>query len=250
MLLGSIGAFAQIVTPSENSRGEVPKAPSLPKELKKVRKFQFGVSLSPDFDYRTLFINKPNRGANRGLVARDSTERPKFGYTVGVVACYNFNPHVALETGVQYSDKGYQSKWLNVYYPGPRPTPYVTQVKYSYTFHYLDIPLMLNLTAGSSKVRFIGSIGAVANVLLKTDYTHKEKYSDDQVVTTTAKSKNTYTKGNLSIALSPGIDVSLAERLTLRVQPTFRFGVIKIIDASLSGLLWNAGLNVTLLFGA
>lgn len=44
--------------------------------------------------------------------------------------------------------------------------------------------------------------------------------------------------------ISAGIDYRMNDRMNLRVEPTFRYGVMKITDAPITAYLFNAGLNI------
>jgi hypothetical protein len=58
-----------------------------------------------------------------------------------------------------------------------------------------------------------------------------------------------YNRLNISPLVSAGIDWQLNHRNSIRIEPTFRYGVLKIIDAPLTGYLWSAGLNLSYYFG-
>ena len=58
-----------------------------------------------------------------------------------------------------------------------------------------------------------------------------------------------YNKVNLSPTISVGIDYKINNRMNLRIEPTFRYGVLKIIDAPVTGYLYSGGLNISYYFG-
>ena len=73
-------------------------------------KIQLGVNFSSDINYRTLKNEGENSSTDIVLKARNENEIPKFGYTGGVSIGLNFNRFIGIETGIQYSNKGYQTK--------------------------------------------------------------------------------------------------------------------------------------------
>ena len=74
------------------------------------KKFQIGFNYSPDYNYRTLTINHKTQGATQVKDIRNKTESPKFGYTSGLQIALTFHPKLALNIGLQYSNKGYKLK--------------------------------------------------------------------------------------------------------------------------------------------
>lgn len=46
-----------------------------------------------------------------------------------------------------------------------------------------------------------------------------------------------------------GIDYKINRRMNLRVEPTFRYGVLKTIDTPVTGYLYSGGLNISYYFG-
>jgi hypothetical protein len=44
--------------------------------------------------------------------------------------------------------------------------------------------------------------------------------------------------------ISAGAEYKIKNKMYVRIEPTFRYGVLKIIDAPVTAYLWNAGLNM------
>ena len=59
-----------------------------------------------------------------------------------------------------------------------------------------------------------------------------------------------YRRFNISPTISVGFDYKVNSRMNLRVEPTFRYGILTIIDAPIHGYLYNAGLNISYYFGS
>lgn len=208
------------------------------------KRVQIGVNVSPDICSRTI----QNNGSTGGFIpAINDYETFKFGYTAGLNVCFNLKNFLGLETGIQYSNKGYQTKFEDLIFAQSFPT-FPNKVKYIYNFHYIDIPVKVNFTFGKKKVRFFTSVGITTNVFIKETQTRISEYSEG-----TSKGKMPtgidYNRFNLSPTISVGIDYKINERMNLRVEPTFRYGVLRIIDAPVTGYLYNAGLNISFYFG-
>ena len=73
-----------------------------PKEIDSTKKFSIGINFSPDYSYRRLHSD-----IDDGFVEiRNKIESPRFGFTSGIVARYQLGSRFALESGLQFSDKG------------------------------------------------------------------------------------------------------------------------------------------------
>lgn len=58
-----------------------------------------------------------NNGAPNNSIfidLRNRNETIKFGYSAGLNFCYNIKSFVSVELGVQYSNKGYQTRMLQL----------------------------------------------------------------------------------------------------------------------------------------
>jgi hypothetical protein len=220
--------------------------------------WQLGINVSPDYNFRTLKNNDGSAQSNEIMEIDNEIQRPKLGYTAGFALSYNFNQRLGIEMGLQFSDKGFQTKDFDNLTFGSMIDPrrgfsYSNQgavsVRYVYNDYYLDVPVKANLSFGKRKIRFITSAGIAANIFLKETITSVAKYEDGSHSRDRNNSTYDYSKLNISPMLSAGIDWKLGDRSNLRIEPTFRYGVIKIIDAPVTAYLWNAGLNVSYYLG-
>lgn len=90
----------------------------------KARKFFIGANFSPDYCYRVLTQNDNNISNNSWTRAKnilDSIEIAKFGYTAGIVLGYQFNVLIGIETGIQFSNKGYKTLPILTIYDLSKP---------------------------------------------------------------------------------------------------------------------------------
>lgn len=216
---------------------------------KKFNRFQLGVSFSPDVCYRTLKeTDITTTQTNIFLIdARNEMETPKFGYTAGVNFSYSLNQHFRIESGLHFSNKGYGMKKQDLYSNQQEPG-IPTNFKFIENFYYLDIPLKVNFALGKNKWRFISSVGASANFFLKETQT-QVLYFSDKTDRSTSSDGYSYNKLNISTMVSLGIDYRLSDKMSLRIEPTFRYGVLKIIDAPVTAYLYSAGMNVGYFIG-
>lgn len=246
--------FAIIIT--ANAFGQEIKKDTPTADFKRV---QVGANFSPDYCFRMLKNNDGSSISEDILKSRNSNESPKLGYSAGLNLIFNLREKIGIEIGVQYSNKGYQIKMDDLTFAsmidprhgfvyntsGPKPT----KVKFIYNDNYLDIPLKVNFIFGKRKIRFITSAGATTNIFIKATTTGVIEYADGSHTRKTQSSSVDYNKLNISPFISTGINWKLNSRNNLRFEPTFRYGVLKIIDAPVTGYLWNAGLNIGYYFG-
>ena len=211
------------------------------------KRVQIGINFSPDICFRTLKNNDGSSTSDLVLRLNNENETVKFGYTAGLNVCFNIKKFVGIETGIQYSNKGYQTKMKDLVFGQPDPhTP--KKAKFIYNFHCIDIPVKVNFTIGEKKVRFFTSVGLTTNILIKETQTSVLVYSDHTDRNTKPTSFD-YNRINISPTISLGIDYKINSRMNLRIEPTFRYGVLKIIDAPLTGYLYNGGINISYYFG-
>jgi Outer membrane protein beta-barrel domain len=213
------------------------------KSSKEPQQIFIGVNFSPDYTNRKL---KNNNGiATTGIVlnSRNDNETGKFGYTTGLNVCIHFTKLIGFETGIQYSNKGYQTKKMDLNFGQPGPG-LPTKSKHIYNYHYIDIPLKVNFTFGKGKVQFFSSAGFITNIFIKATQTNILEYADGRKDKRKESSTFDYKKIDISPMISVGFTYKINEKMHFTVEPTFRYGILKIIDAPITEYLWNAGLNM------
>lgn len=92
-------------------------------------------------------------------------------------------------------------------------------------------------------MRFITCIGATTNLLLKESQTLFLYYLN-RTEKSQSSDGSSYNRFNISPMVSIGLDYRLTDKMSLRIEPTFRYGLLKIIDSPITAYLFNAGLNV------
>jgi hypothetical protein len=207
------------------------------------QKILIGFNFSPDYSSRTLKNNDGSPSSDLVINSRNDNEVAKFGFTTGLNVCFNFSQLVGLETGIQFSNKGYKTKNQDLTYFPPNPS-LPTKAKTNYAYQYIGIPLKAKFSFGKSKVRFVSSIGFMTNILLNVKQTSNYEYSDGKTEKKSQSSKSGFNKVDISPMLSVGVDYKLNNKIHLFAEPTFRYGVVKTKDAPVTEHLWNAGLNM------
>jgi len=206
------------------------------------KRFQIGMVVSPDYCFRTLKNNDGSEYSNLLISARNEREIPKFGYTAGINVCYNINSNIGIESGIQYSNKGYQTKNLVAIFGVPGQFEPI-ESKFKYDFHCIDIPLKLNFAAGTGNVRFISSLGITTNIFVKETQIFYVYFPGNTDINSGPTGFN-YNNVNISPTVSVGIDYKIKDRMNLRIEPAFRYTILKIIDSPITGYLYSGGINI------
>lgn len=211
-------------------------------------KISIGFNFSPDYNYRT--IKSTGKLPDPGFESWEDNQIGKLGYTTALTMFIKLSDRVELETGLQYSNKGYQTKTMNLVFEGEPTNPLVqTKAKFLYSYQYIGIPLKLNLFFGEGDVRFVSGIGVTTNFLLNVQNKGYYEYANGKKETTKSKSTDGFNKIDMSSMISLGIDYKLTNTIHLRAEPTFRYGIIKTKDSPNKENLWNAGVNLGISFG-
>jgi len=207
------------------------------------QKLMIGYNFSSDYNYRTLKNSDGSSSADIVIKSRNDDETARFGYTTGLNVCFGLSKHISLETGIQYSNKGYQRKgqYTNLI-PFDPSDP--VKVSWVYAYQYIGIPFKAKFTFGEGKFRFIAGIGFTTSLLINYKQTATYEYADGHKEKRRSSSTSGFNKIDLSPMISAGASYKLNKKIQLFAEPTFRYGLIRVKDAPVSEKLWNAGLNV------
>ena len=210
---------------------------------KPTKKILIGFNFSPDYNFRTLKNSNGESSADVTIKNRNDIETPKFGYTTGMNVGIIVSQRLGLETGIQYSDKGYKTKIQDLVYFPPSPSS-PKKAHFIYAYQYVGIPFKAKFYFGKGNVRFLSSIGLMTNFLLNVKQTTIVEYSNGKTEKNTQSTTSSFKKVDISPIVSIGIDYKLNKKFHLLAEPTFRYGVIKTKSAPVTENLWNAGLNI------
>jgi hypothetical protein len=202
-------------------------------------KWQIGASFSGDLAYRKLFGDDY---MDLIIDMRNNAETMLPAYTTGVNVVYNHSSRLGFEGGVHFSRKGFQSRYTF-------NDPVIEEVRYLDVYEYLEIPLKVNYTIGKRRLRWTGSAGLINGLLLDAREELRFIHPDGAESHNNHNVKAGFRPYNLSVSLSAGMDWQIVERIHLKAEPTFRYGITKIIDTPVTARLWNLGMTVGLYYG-
>jgi hypothetical protein len=219
-----------------------------------------GFCFSPDMAYRHL-KNNDGTSTSADLISQyNNIDAPKFGFTGGITFCYMYNKLFGFETGIQYSNKGFQTKNNSLYYDIADPrrgwtyngnsTPPSTG-KVIYTYNSTDVPIKLVCLAGKNRIRFAGSVGLIVTTLFRLREHFTGTDSNGAPMTKTVIKSSYINPIQFFPVISAGIDYRLSEFMFLKIEPIVRYGIRQdIANSSPIGIhLWNAGINFTYYIG-
>jgi hypothetical protein len=244
ILLVTIATYCLTVSAQDNTN----MTPSNNKRL------FLSANFSSDLCYRSINTNDTSSLIASIVKDRNANEVIKFGFTTGLNISYFINDNFAIELGCQFSDKGYNRKWTDALLGGhidPRygfdndTTNVIKKMKINYHIYYIDIPLTAKYFIGHKKIRLITGLGFTTNIYLNEINTGVLKYANGDKDRQSGSSYFDYKKIDLSPFASIGVTYKMSDKMMLAFEPTFRYGILKIIDTPITGNLWNCGLNLS-----
>lgn len=215
---------------------------------KQTKRIFMGINFLPAYNFRTLKNNDGNAATSLLINNRNNKEIGKFGYSAGLNLCINISNHLAFETGIQYSNKGYKTKNEDLIFLPPDPNA-PTRAKFIYAFQYMGIPVKANFSFGKNKVRFITGLGFATNILINQKNSSIAEYADGRKEKKSQSSTSNYKKLDISPLISIGIDYKINNQVHFKAEPTFSYGLLKTVDAPVKEHLWSAGLNMGFYYG-
>lgn len=216
-------------------------------DLIKTRKVKLGITYSADLCYRTL---KSDGSANGQYIKemRYAEEITVYGYTTGLSLLLRADKKLVIETGIQYSRKGEQTEKIDLSWSSSNlESP--TKRSYIYQYHYLDIPLKANYFFPTrKKSNFFASGGLSANIFLRHKNIKIFEYSDGRKDPQESTYYEGFSKVNIAAMISIGMNYSIAERISIRIEPIFRHSITPIADTPIKEYPWSAGVNTGVYF--
>lgn len=222
-----------------------------------------GLTGSPDYAYRLL---KNDGGSTWQDVfnIRDSIERPKIAFTVGITVLKQFNDRMSLDMGILFSEKGEKTREY-----GMNPildfVPNRQQVRYN--TNYLEIPLKFNYYLLDREISPYLTGGISGNVFLyekvtmhNTYYIHNPDGSTDIRKEMTTKEippgiapidteikERGYYRVNAQLQVGFGIDFT-RNRVKIKLEPLFKLSLSDVNNEPLNRKFYSIGLNAGIFF--
>lgn len=215
----------------------------------KKHKLGLGIDFSPNYCFRSLSNNDGSSNSDIVINNRENYEIPHFGYNAGVNVHYNLFKFFQIQTGVSFVNCGYDTKWLEInYFDRNNLVAVYGKGKFKYIYKYISVPLKFDFLFGNKKLKAKFGVGTSADFFIeeKVRYIVK-KYDGNKEVSSYKNRRDNYKNLNISLLISSGIDYKV-RRLHITAQPIIRYGLLKIIDAPVTARLWNAGIDLGLIY--
>ncbi|MBN2637302.1 MAG: outer membrane beta-barrel protein [Prolixibacteraceae bacterium] len=211
------------------------------------KKLSFGVNFSPDYSYRRLYQENDEHNF---VDYRNEIEDPRLGFTTGLVAYYQISNRFTFESGIQFSDKGEKSKftrWIVSSGNSATDPAFTVKSKSFNHYYYLGVPIKLNYFLLQKQFRLFISGGISTDFFLSG----KIKYIDEFNDRTERGSENMdydFNIINFVGLASLGIERDISTKLSLRVEPTFRYSFTPVAIAPMERYPYSFGANVVLFY--
>ncbi len=215
--------------------------------LLKKRSFEIGLNFSGDLAYRKLSTSLPSELTDYQISQKNKEEKPIFGFQTGVGLVYNFNSHIGIETGIQYTRRGYKYFTDAIVWDGQSQQNIVNAVVHTSAFHHLSVPLKANFTFGNKKLKFFSSVGASFDYLMFHKETNSYKFPNKDVSGYFYSSKNGLSAFDFVPRLGIGFVYDFSPKYCLRVEPNFRYGLMPQTNTLVVERLWTSGVNCSFL---
>ena len=204
---------------------------------KESKKISIGLSYSPNISYRSI-SNSEN--------LRDS-EQMKYGQSLNIISCYDFNQYIRFETGVSFQSRGFQTPYQELVYSDPSDPALPDKIKFVDRFYYTGIPVKLILKKDFDNVSLISSIGLIGNYLIRQELLTMVDF-DGQIEKSINDNSSEFNQFVLTSTIGLGIEWKFKSNYRLFFIPTYQRDLTSVVDSDIKGYLWDFGLNIGLLY--
>ena len=207
-------------------------------------KFALGVNFSPGYAYRFIWLSKDASSFTHKVKELfDDTEEGKFGYTTGLNFSWFPAKRLTLETGIWFSNKGFDLKWVDLSTATGEPDP-IGKAKVRYSIAYLSVPVKVNFNILTSPLTLFISAGITADYLLYSKSKIFVVYTDGHTDSHTSDSREGLKDLTMSALGSVGLEYTFLKHFRVRFEPTYMMNILKIGSGDAGTYLWSVGGNV------
>lgn len=207
-------------------------------------KFALGVNFSSGYAYRFIWLSKDASSFTHKVKELfDDTEEGKFGYTTGLNFSWFPANRLTVETGIWFSNKGFDMKWFDLSNATAEPDP-IGKAKVRYSLAYLSVPLKVNFNILTSPLTLFISAGITADYLLYAKSKQFLVYTDGHTDSHTSNSREGLKDLTMSALGSVGLEYTFLKHFRLRFEPTYMMNILKIGSGDAGTYLWSVGGNV------
>lgn len=212
--------------------------------------FEIGVSGGMGINHRSIKNIYPNEYNyyEYYLFVEDKSFKTSIQYSGNLL--YKFNKKFAIETGVEFQNRGYSRKDWKVKYQyvdnNNTPQVYDVTVNQNFQFKSIAIPLMFNYYIGNNRLNYFISVGANLQSIMEFNIRNKEKFSNGTELDYNLKQKLPFNRLNIAPMLRFGVNYQLNQKYYLRLSTDFRHDTYSIIDDGLPYKMYLYDLNTSI----
>ncbi|MBA3971541.1 MAG: PorT family protein [Bacteroidetes bacterium] len=207
-------------------------------------RFALGVSLAPECAFRQIAMTSQTVSNLNAYEYRVRSEVPSFSYTAGVSLSYLLKKQLSVSLGVNFSQKGFSTESIEAT-TVDHPEGGIGKVKYRYNYNYIEIPVKGQYIRGKKKVRLLVEAGLSPAFLLHKQAIKRYEYYNGEKLREKDKPNYINNTFNLFLNIGAGTDIALRENISLRILPTFNYGLLRTGTVRITEHLWNTGLTVS-----
>lgn len=219
------------------------------------RRWTIGAGVGTGLGYRTLSITEPSTTVDWIVRLRDEREEPRIALGGHVGAGCQLSRRIGLEAGIGYVQLGWQGQFDagNFIFRDPvdplQTDPALPErVTFSEVFHYLDLRLGATLTLGNGRWRSISALGVAPALLIAARTRMHTEYAGGRLTRESREPVETFNTFNLFPYLSTGVAFHPGGRWEWRLQPSVRYGAMRIIDTPITAHVFSGTVDLGVRF--
>jgi len=225
------------------------------------QRWTIGAGVGAGLGYRTLSITEPSTIVDWIVRSRDEREEPRIALGGHLGAGYRLSRRFGLEAGIGYAQLGWQQRIdLSDLTFGDQIDPrrgfiYSTadiaipeRWVFSDVFHYIDLRLGATLTLGQGRWRSVTALGVAPAVLIAARIRTFSEYADGRRTRESQKPMETFNTFNLFPYFGTGVAFHPGGRWEWRLQPSVRYGTLRIIDAPITAHVFSGTVDLGVRF--
>lgn len=225
------------------------------------RRWTIGVGGGAGLGYRTLSRTAPSTMADVVIRSRDEQEEPRIAFGGHVGVGRQLSRRIGIEAGIGYMQLGWQYQvTISGLSFGDMIDPrrgfiYQTddvaipeRFTSSTIFHYLDLRLGATLTLGNGRWRSVSALGVAPALLIATRIHTRNEYSDGRRTHDSREPVDTFNTFNLFPYFGTGVAFHPGGRWEWRLQPSVRYGAMRIIDTPITAHVFSGTVDLGVRF--
>ena len=206
-----------------------------------MRRWTIGLGTGVGMGYRMLFRTGPSDWDDAIIRARDELEEPRIALGGHVGAGYHLSRRIGLDAGIGYTQIGWQEplSYEGFIFRDPNDHEIPARGTFIYVLHYLDLRLGATLTLGQGRWRSISALGMAPALLIAARTRIRSEYSDGRLTHTSREPMERFNTFNLFPYFSTGVAFHPGGRWEWRLQPSVRYGAMRITNGSVAANVFS-----------